>query len=235
MQEFIGKMARTVYPMLLVMGFMIVVIAFIVGLNNAANAAEYFSASKAVRETDLTALRAGIESTGIWLPPFKFLGLGLILGGIVMALRVIIDNLKAAGMEVMSNLPADKRPAPSAPPWYGPLMPATMMFGEIVFIAALIVGLVVAAQARDLFSNPIPDIDAAAAGSALLAQLHAIHVAKSWLVPFKFLGVALEFTAIVQGLSTITYILTQQTQLIEKGIQMARASASGRPDLKRAA
>jgi len=101
MQKAIGKMAR-VYPLMIVMGFMIVVIAFIIGYVNSQTAAAYFSASKLVRETTLMAQRASIESVGLWLPYFKFVGVGMLLGGIVMALRVIIGALRSqAGMLVM--------------------------------------------------------------------------------------------------------------------------------------
>jgi hypothetical protein len=109
MQKIIGKMAR-MYPFLILMGFMIVIIAFVIGYFNAQTAAAYFAESKSVRETSLMAQRASIESVGLWLPYFKFLGIGLILGGIVMALRVIIDHLKSVGMEVLSNLPENVRP-----------------------------------------------------------------------------------------------------------------------------
>ncbi len=227
MQKFISGMARTMFPLMILMGFMIVVIGFVIGLGNSANAAEYFAASKAVREVELTGLRASLESTAIWLPTFKFLGLGLILSGIVMALRVIIDRLKGAGQEVMANLPEGKRPAMPNPPWFGPLMPMTMMVALAIFIIAFIVGLSTAAQARALFASPIPDIDAAGAGSAILTQLSAIKTTIAWLVPFKFLGVSLMFTAIVQGLGTIVFILGQQTQLVERGMQIARELAAG--------
>ncbi|MFQ5930997.1 MAG: hypothetical protein ACE5MM_01175, partial [Nitrospiraceae bacterium] len=80
MQAMIGRMAR-MYPLLLVMGFMIVAIAFIVGYFNSQTAAAYFAQAKGLRETTLMAQRASIESTGLWLPYFKFLGIGLILGG----------------------------------------------------------------------------------------------------------------------------------------------------------
>ncbi len=109
MQQFIGKMAR-MYPLLIAMGFMIVAIAFGVGYVNSQTAAEYFSQPKVLRETTLLAERASIESVGLWLPYFKFLGIGLILGGIVMALRIIIDGLKHAGEEVLANLPEEIRP-----------------------------------------------------------------------------------------------------------------------------
>jgi hypothetical protein len=224
MQKLISRMAR-MYPMLIAMGFMIVAIAFVVGYFNSQLAADYFSQAKAVRETTLLAERASIESTGLWLPYFKFLGIGLILGGIVMALRIIIERLQGVGEEVLENLPEQVRPAPPSPPWYGLLMPVVMMMGEVVFIVALIVGLDMAATARGLFANPIPDIDAAGAGSALLAQLESIRATSAWLVPFKFFGIATEFLAIAMGLTTIIYILTNQTQLLERGINIARQGA----------
>ena len=140
MQQFIGKMAR-MYPLLIAMGFMMVAIAFVVGYLNSQTAATYFSQPKVLRETTLLAERASIESTDLWLPYFKFLGIGLILGGIVMALRIIIDRLREAGAEVIANLPADVRPALPTPPWYGLLTPVVMMMAELVFIIALVVAL----------------------------------------------------------------------------------------------
>lgn len=232
MQQFIGKMAK-MFPMLILMGFMIVVTALIIGYVNSQNAAAYFAETKLVRETTLLAERASLESTGLWLPYFKFLGLGLILGGIVMALRVIIDNLKAAGEQVLANIPEGARPSPPKPPAYAPMMPMVMMSGWVIFIVALIVALGLAADARDLFSNPLPEIDAAGSGTFLLGQLETIVSTSAWLVPLKFLGIATQFLAIVMGLSTIVYILTSQTELIQKGIQIARSSVdAGKRDEK---
>jgi hypothetical protein len=227
MQQFIGKMAR-MYPLLIAMGFMIVAIAFGVGYVNSQTAAEYFSQPKVLRETTLLAERASIESVGLWLPYFKFLGIGLILGGIVMALRVIIDSLRNAGQEVLDNLPAELRPAPPSPPWYGLMMPMVMTLGLLVFIVALIVSLGLAADARSLFANPLPTIDAAGAGTALLAMLEGIKATSAWLVPFKFFGVATEFLSIAMGLGTIIYILSQQTNTIANGIDIGRKNAKSK-------
>lgn len=227
MQQFIGKMAR-MYPLLIAMGFMIVAIAFGVGYVNSQTVAEYFSQPKVLRETTLLAERASIESVGLWLPYFKFLGIGLILGGIVMALRIIIDNLKGAGEEVLKNLPAEIRPTLPSPPWYGPMMPMVMMLGLLVFIVALIVGLGLAADARTLFANPLPTIDAAGAGTALLATLEGIKATSAWLVPFKFFGIATEFLAITMGLGTIIFIILQQTDMIANGIDIGRKNAQSK-------
>ncbi|MDK1030004.1 MAG: hypothetical protein QGM50_04425 [Anaerolineae bacterium] len=214
MQQMIGKMAR-MYPMLIALGFMIVLAAFLIGYTNSQTVGAYFAESKVVRETTLMTQRAAIESVGLWLPPFKFLGIGLILGGIVMALRIIIDNLKGAGQEVLSNLPEGKRPSPPSAPWYGKLMPMVMMLGELIFIAALVVGLRLAGIARSVFASPLPEIDAAGPGSALLNGIQTIHAVEGWLVPLKFFGIATEFLAITMGLATIIYILSAQTKMLD--------------------
>lgn len=232
MQKMISRMAR-MFPIFILMGFMIVIIAFIVGYFNSLTATAYFAESKVLRETTLMAERASIESVGLWLPYFKFLGIGFILSGIVMALRVIIENLNAAGMEVMSNLPAAKRPALPKAPWYGVMMPMVMMLGLLVFIIAFIVSLGLASTASQVFANPLPVIDAAGAGSSLLTQVQTIHATSAWLVPFKFFAIATEFLAIAMGLGTIIFILTQQTMMIQRGISIARENAKvGRKEIE---
>jgi hypothetical protein len=222
MQKMISKMAPK-FPIVIWMGFMIVVLSFVIGFFNSQTAAAYFAESKFVRETTLLAERISIESTNLWLPYLKFLGLGMVLGGIVMALRVILDNLKLAGGKVLANLPEDKRPAIPQAPWYGRLMPIAMMLGMLIFIIALIVSLQLAGTARAVYANPIPDIDAAGTGTVLLSQLQSIQATSAWLVPFKFLGIATEFLAIVMGLGTIVYVLNAQTEMLKKGVQIARS------------
>lgn len=212
------------FPILIWMGFMIVALAFVIGLFNSQTATAYFAESKAIRETTLLAERAAIESTNLWLPYLKFLGLGMVLGGIVMALKVILDNLMQAGGKVLANLPADKRPAMPKAPWYGRLMPIVMMLGMLIFVVALIVSLQLASTARAVFANPLPAIDAAGAGTVLLAQVQNIHATSAWLVPFKFFGIATEFLAITMGLATIAYVLKAQTEMLKKGVQVARNS-----------
>jgi hypothetical protein len=108
------------------------------------------------------------------------------------------------------------------------MMPVVMMLGELVFIVALVVGLDMAATARQVFANPIPNIDAAGAGSVLLTQLQSIHATSAWLVPFKFFAVATEFLAIVMGLATIIHILTAQTKMIAHSIDIGREAAKAR-------
>ncbi|OLS28364.1 MAG: hypothetical protein HeimC2_07100 [Candidatus Heimdallarchaeota archaeon LC_2] len=222
MDRMLSKMSK-MYPMMIVMGLMIVAISFIIGFVNSQLAADYFSIDKTTRDTlassNLRDDRGSIESVGLWLPYFKFLGLGLLLGGIVMALRVIIDNLRDVGEEVLSNLDEAKRPKLPTPPWYALLMPMLMMVGEIIFIVALIIALGLASNARTLFGdNQIIDIDT---NAGLTSDLSDIKTVSAWLVPLKFLAIATEFLAIAIGLATIIYILSAQTKTLDKAFKVA--------------
>jgi hypothetical protein len=217
MEQMLQKMMKR-FPVFIVMGAMIVVVALIIGAVNSANAAEYYAIDKATREssTALAATRAGVESTIIWLPYFKFLGVAMIMSGIVMALGVIATKLQQLGKEVMASVPESARvaipPRPRSVMW----MRLTMVLGMMIILIGFIVALVTAANASALFSNPITTIDAAATGSPLLAQLASIHSAEAWLEAFKFVGVALFFISIINGLSTIIFALRyQQTAIPE--------------------
>ncbi len=208
----VGKMAR-MYPMMLAMGLAIVVISFFIGLENSNDAARYFATDKVTRETTMTDLRASIASTDVWLPTLKFLGIGMILGGIVMALRVILDSLRAVGKDV---LPREEHHRLPNPPWYGLLMPFVMMAGMAVFITALIIGIVASGTASDVYSNPAPVIDAAGPGSALLGDLRSVHQIEAWLTSLKFVAIASQFLAIAMGLAAILYTLKRQTEIIDE-------------------
>ena len=106
MEKMLQSMMKR-FPLFIAMGFMIVMIAVIIGAVNAANAASYFAVDKVTRETTAqwAQVRAGIESTTVWLPYFKFLGLAMILAGIVMALGVIGMRLQKLGQKVMAIFP----------------------------------------------------------------------------------------------------------------------------------
>ena len=220
----VSRIART-YPVWIALGFIIVLSALFIGAANSQTAATYFGQSKAVRESTLMAARASFESIDLWLPYYKFLGLGLILAGIVLALQVIQANLQGVSQRVLANLPADRRPATPRPPAFGRLSLALLVVGLVIFLGALAVAAYTATLATQVFANPVPAIDAAGAGSPLLAQLRTIETLQAWLVPFKFLGVSTLFTAIVLGLAAIANTLTVQAQMTQQGIQVARAAA----------
>ena len=76
-----------------------------------------------------------------------------------------------------------------------------------------------AVNAYDVYSNTVQDIDSAATGSALLANLASVHSAEVWLEAFKFVGVASFFVAIVSGLHTIVLALRYQRRAIPQVVK----------------
>jgi hypothetical protein len=209
------------FPLFIAMGFMMVMVAVIIGAVNAGNAASYYAVDKATRDDslELARARAGIESTIIWLPYFKFLGLAMILGGITMALGVIGLRLQNLGQKVMVSVPESARVAIPPRPLSVHLMGLWMMMGMMIIIAGFVVSLNVAGTASAVFSNPIAEIDAAQAGSSILAGLARVHAAESWLEAFKFVGVGFLFLGILNGLHTIIFALRYQKSAIPQVIE----------------
>ena len=112
MQSMAGKM----WVPFIAMGFMIGLVSFIIGLVSSAAAADYYASSKAVREaaergSDLATQRAFIESTKAWLPAFKFLGMGMLLGGVTFLLATILGALRVGGGPVAPRRRARRRAA----------------------------------------------------------------------------------------------------------------------------
>lgn len=204
------------FRMVILMGFMIVAIALVLAAINSANAAGYYAVDKATRDASvqLAAVRAGIESTIVWLPYFKFLGVAMILTGIIFALGVIATNLQNLGKEVMASVPKKARITVPPRPKTVMLMRGSMMLGMLIIVVGLVISIQTAGIAASVFSNPITTIDAATAGSALLSNLAQVHATESWLEAFKFVGVAFYFLAIINGLATIIFALRYQWNAI---------------------
>jgi hypothetical protein len=215
MEKMLQSMMKR-FPLFIAMGFMMVMISVIIGAVNAGNAADYYAVDKATRDTSAqwAEVRAGVESIKVWLPYFKFLGLAMILSGIVMALGIISLRLQKLGQEVMASVPQSARVTVPPKPFTVMLMRMFMMLGMLVIIVGFIVSLGVAGTASSVFSNPITTIDAAATGSALLNQLASVHANETWLEAFKFVGVAFFFLAIVNGLASIVFALKYQQTAI---------------------
>ncbi|MCI0439455.1 MAG: hypothetical protein L0177_10020 [Chloroflexi bacterium] len=208
-------MASKMWMPFLAMGFMIVVAAFIIGLVNSATAADYLAASKVTREaaargTELATQRAFIEATKIWLPAVKFLGLGMMLGGITFLLATILGALRTGGGRVQEALGVEVRIV--NPPMTARLFPMFMMMGTMILIASLIISIPTATLAYGYWNHSIAaELDTAVEGSGLLADLGTINAIKLWLEPFKFVGMAFLFTGIGLALATIVRVLRWQS------------------------
>ena len=205
-------MASKMWIPFIAMGFMIVAVSLIVGLVNSATAADYYTASKTVREaaergSDLATQRAYIESTKAWLPTFKFLGIGTLLGGVTFLLATILGALRVGGGRVQEALGLEvKLPKP---PITARLFPMVMMMGTMVLMAALVIGIVLATITYDYWNHSIAS-QLNPSTSGLLADLGTINAVKLWLEPFKFVGMALLLTGIGLALATIVRALRWQ-------------------------
>ena len=205
------RMARKMWAPWAVMGLMIVGIALILGVVLQAKVGFIFEFDKVTRDGDAGAIleaRQFVETTKAWLPTFKFLGLGMLLGSITFLLATVLGNLRAGGAAVQRSLGADVR---TFKPAIANVFPMLMMMGVMVLVAAFVVGIVNATTANDLYSHSIAEIDSAAAGSELLRQLGTVNAVTTWLAPFKFVGMALLFSGIAVALLTIVRVLRWQT------------------------
>ncbi len=209
-------MASKMWIPMIAMGFMVVMAAFIYGLVNASITSDYFEVSKEVREaaaagSDLATDKAFIESTKAWLPSLKFLGMGMILGGVTFLLATILGALRTGGGRVQEALGVPVRVI--KPPMTAKLFPMVMMMGMMVLIASLVVGVVLAFTTYDYWNHSIAtQLNAAAAGSALLDDLQTISTTQAWLAPFKFVGIAILLTGVGLALATIIQVLRWQSK-----------------------
>jgi len=208
-------MASKMWIPLIAMGFMIVVAALVIGVIVSVTAADYFSFSKLTREaaasgSDLAKEKAFIESTKAWLPAFKFLGVGMILGGVTFLLATILGALRVGGAGVQQALGESVRMP--KPPITAQMFPMVMMMGMMVLIAALVIGIILAVISFGYWNHAIAtELDPAVEGSQLLGTLSTITSIKMWLAPLKFVGMALLLSGIGLALATIVGALRWQS------------------------
>ena len=86
-----------------------------------------------------------------------------------------------------------------SPPIQTTIYPLLMAAGFAIVIAALVIGIVLAGVASDVFDNTKTLRDAAPVGSSLLADQGDLTTFPLWVQPFKFVGIAL----LVGGIFTV--------------------------------
>lgn len=224
MMEKMQKKMMKHYRMFAGVGFLVVLVAFGISLA-AANANQvFFSATKAAREaagagSTLVAANVTRNSLTTWVPSFKFVGLGLMLGAITMALGVIATTLRNLGADLMSKWPEELNPGLPEKPRSAKLFPLLMMMGWMVLIAGFIWALFLNGTVVSYWSHSIAgELNPAAAGSTLLRQLGVIRGTLPWLGALRFLGMALLFTGITAALTVIIRTLQHQEQTLRNFI-----------------
>ena len=217
------------YPAIAVMGWMFVLIAFLVGLYVLSPAqTAFFSDAKAVREGATIGsvfVNANLSSHALeaWLPQFKFFGLGLGLLAIVMALGTIAKRLRNMGQVIFTQLPENMRPALPPPPKQVKVFQLSALMGIMVLLVVLIIGIVLAVGVvSGYWNNSIAnELNPAQPGSTLLSQLSVVSSYFYWLNPLRMIGMASLFTAISVALYVIIGTLRTQTRLLTGLVQKA--------------
>ena len=217
------------YPALAVMGWMFVLIAFLVGWFMLSPAqSTFFSDAKAIREGALVGsafVNANLSSHVLeaWLPQFKFFGLGIGLLAITMALGTIAKRLRNMGQVIFSQLPENMRPALPPPPKQVKLFQISAMMGIMIMLVVLVVGIVLGfGVVSDYWNHSIAaELNPAQPGSVLLSQLSVISSYFYWLNPLRMIGMGFLFTAITVALTVIIGTLRMQTKLLNGLVQKA--------------
>jgi hypothetical protein len=210
------------FPMMAVMGWMIVGVALLVGTFFLSPAqAAFFSDAKALREgaasgsvfVQANVTRHVIET---WLPQFKFFGLGLGLMAIVMALGTIAKRLRHMGLIITNHMPADLRPSIPPPPKTVRLFQVSTLMGLMILMVVLIIGIVLAVTVvPDYWNHSIAnDLNTAGPGSTLLGQLGVVSSFAFWLNALRMTGMAFLFTGISLALLVIVNTLRLQAKLL---------------------
>ncbi|MCP4420570.1 MAG: hypothetical protein GY805_28520 [Chloroflexi bacterium] len=218
MMEKMQKKMMKNYKMFGWLGFIIVIIAFLYSLQGAGANSTFFSVDKASREaagagSALVAASVLRHTIPTWVPSFKFLGLGVMLGAITMALGVIATTLRNLGGNVMGKWPKQLNPGVPPKPRTAKMFPMIMMMGWMVLIVGVIVAFSINGTVASYWAHSIAtELNPAQTGSTLLSQLGAIKATLPWLTLLRFLGMSLIFTAITVSLTVIIRTLQHQEQ-----------------------
>ena len=207
------------YPIIAIMGWMVVVISFLVGLFSLSPAvSDFFSDTKSVREgagSKFVDANQQIHVLEAWIPEFKFLGLGLGLMAITMALGTIALKLRKMGIVITSHIDESVRPVMPEPPRKVRFFQMSAMMGIMILMLTFIIGLVFAfGVVSDYWSEPISTLNTYSGSD--LNDLGTVSSFKHWLGPLRMMGMGFLFLAITIALSVITDILKIQAKLLSE-------------------
>ena len=93
-----------------------------------------------------------------------------------------------------------------------------ILLGLSITMAAFVIGLVLSFISGDYYAESKAARDAAGAGSSLLADLGLVKAVEAWLLPFKFLGIAMFFAGIGLALGAIIKRIQLRGQVMAESL-----------------
>lgn len=110
-----------IYPALIAVGFLIVLAALVIGIALATTTADVFESSKAVRDaaapgSSLLADQSDLAAIPLWVQPFKFLGISILVAGIFTVFWGLLRSLREArGAALVEAVPLLLQQSANAP------------------------------------------------------------------------------------------------------------------------
>ena len=110
-----------IYPVLIAVGFLIVLAALVIGVALATTAADVFESSKAVRDaaapgSSLLADQSDLAAIPLWVQPFTFLGISILVAGIFTVFWGLLRSLREArGAAMVEAVPLLLQQSANAP------------------------------------------------------------------------------------------------------------------------
>ena len=211
------EIAKLMWLPMFAVGAMALVAALVIGGIESVLTTDLFDLDKVTREGanasgSVLDKQQFIESTKLWLPRFQLFGMGLMFGGITFLLATILGNLRLYGELVQEK--SGRKVLALTPPWSAKAFPMLMMGGIMTLAVTLIISIVVAFTAGDVYGNPISTINGAGAGSGLLDDFQTVKTFATWLQSAAMVGLALVLSGIVLALYTIAQVLHFQHERI---------------------
>jgi hypothetical protein len=96
------------------------------------------------------------------------------------------------------------------------MFPMFMMLGLMILVVNLAIAIAVAFVANGVYAHPVAEINAAGAGTPLSDNLQTVETYKTWLEPFRFVGIAVILVGISLAVHTILQVIRFQAQRIRE-------------------
>ena len=199
------------------LGWLLALIAVLVSATALASAqAAFFSFPLAIRQAapaGSPVIQANISRHVLetWVPQVTYLGLGLGLLAIVMALAAVDRHLRRTGEVMTRDLPPALRPTPPPVPKTALASQILALLGVLILAGLLVYGAVLATSVVPAYYSHSPaEQSAAAPGSALLAQQATLDTFNAYLAPLRLLATGLLALGII--LALVVIVGTQRWQ-----------------------
>lgn len=197
-----GRWYGSIWLPTLVVGMAIIVAAVMLALMNQRSGSRFYGLTADAQATatlggspaDLGDLRS-FETFNAFIPGLAFLGLGLVVAGVMFATARATESIRIATDDLQRGLGHSAL----GPEYTAAVRAAALLslFGLLALVAAFVLGTIRASYLSDWYS--LTAADRAAATGSRLARFGLAQAWEAWLPAFRWLGIGLVLSAIAFG------------------------------------